>query len=371
MFGRTLATLVVMLAFAGCSASQGGRVETTQTEEVPGIYADFGFLNGKIGPMNLTESVLANLSKSEGDLVLWPGPDPKAPTWKALIGEINSAVKDLEARPDLFRLVRSASDLADIGSTDLVYVIMTVQNPALIGDKWGWLDDLRKAGVRVIQLSYWGEQSNIYGSGFMSKEDRGLTPLGRRYLQELASRGFILDLAHLGPRTAMEAAELYTGSIMISHTGARSVYDCSRNANDDVMERVVKNGGIIGIYAMSFFLDAKDNSIKPWLSHIKHVINLVGPEHVTFGSDAPVAGFDDLTTAEKSFAKLTQRLDSAGKLAGMPCPPRWPAFTTAFNGTDRFRVAERALNVQFGQLIARGIMGINTLNFYRNSLPRK
>lgn len=332
------------------------------------FYADMlAFLADKMGPPQFTPEILRRISESNVRLVGDGGPFPKH-TWEGLIAEVRNTAREYEKNKDMYRLVRNRCDLNEIYNNNLIHVIMTVQNPQSIGDTWSRLDELYEAGVRKMQAGYWDDKDAEFAHGFLSPYNVGLKPLGRIYLAQLAKRGFILDLSHLNHKGAMEAGEKYTGPVMISHTGARVVYDHPRNAYDDAIKLVGARDGIVGIYTMTCFLDISDNTLNPWLRHIEHAANLIGFYKICIGSDAPVAGFPDLEAARLDFQKLTAALDTSGKLSKFP--PRWPAFIPVLNGMDRFEVMERAISDRFGDDIVKGFMGENVLRFFQSALPK-
>lgn len=336
------------------------------------IYADtLGFVGGKMGPPEFTPEISDRLLKAGVQLVQWGGPHPRAASWDALLGQVRGAAAEFKFRPDTFRLVRSRSDLRNIErDTDITHVLMTVQNPLQVGSDWNHLAALWDAGVRIMQLSYWTNEDGIYGCAFRATNDTGLTDLGRTYLKELARRGFILDLSHCGPRTALEAAREYEGPIFISHSGSHEVYDHPRNVSDDVVSAVVQKGGIVGVYIMTFMLDASDNTAAAWLRHLAYFVSNFGSDCVAIGSDAPVTGLPDPEAAKEDFPKLEAEL-----ARGEPLDPkyagRWPMFIPDFDGVDRFSVMERFLIKRFGGSTANKILGLNAVDFYRRSLPKK
>lgn len=72
---------------------------------------------------------------------------------------------------------------------------------------------------------------------------------------------------------------------MLSHTGAKSVCNTSRNLEDDILRLVVSSGGIIGI---ALFPPAicGDDLIKSFVESVKHIINLAGGVgSIALGSD--------------------------------------------------------------------------------------
>jgi membrane dipeptidase len=334
-------------------------------ETTPIVYADIlGFIGRTMGPPEFDELILDRLKECGVCLIQYGGPYPMHQDWEGLLREVQTTAARFEEN-EVFLLVKKQEDLPDLKSKGRVHIVMTVQNPRTIGEEWNRLRELWEAGVRVVQLAYWAD-NEPYAHGFLSPNDTGVTPLGLKYMREAHERHFILDLSHLGPKSAMQAADKYQGPIMISHTGSQSVYGYPRNATDDVITKVAQRGGVIGVYTMTFFLDPQSNNIQPWLNHVEHIVSLVGEDHVAVGSDAPVTGIPDEQLAQRSFEALTKVLDESGRLADYP--PRWPAFIVELNNVDRFLIMRNFLSERFGAKIAQKILGLNALRFYERAL---
>ena len=77
------------------------------------------------------------------------------------------------------------------------------------------------------------------------------------------------------------------GALIASHTGCFEVYDISRNLPDDVLKDIIDMDGIIGISSITFHLSEQDNTIRPLLNHLYHIISLGGENNVAIGSDRP------------------------------------------------------------------------------------
>ena len=71
--------------------------------------------------------------------------------------------------------------------------------------------------------------------------------------------------------------------VVISHTGVKGKCDNIRNVSDDILKRVAKRGGIVGIAFFSFVTCGRD--FESAAESIKFVADLVGVDHVTLGSD--------------------------------------------------------------------------------------
>ena len=152
------------------------------------------------------------------------------------------------------------------------------------------LDDLWKyheVGLRVLSLTHAGDNDIACGRDREPGLGGGLTAFGRELVKALDDLPIVIDLAHLTDRGVMDTLELINRPVIISHTGARAVCDRPRNIPDDIIRSVAARGGVIGIFAVGYYLHDGEGAAtaEAWLRHIEHVVELVGPEHVGLGTD--------------------------------------------------------------------------------------
>ena len=131
-------------------------------------------------------------------------------------------------------------------------------------------------------------ERNPLGCGCIEKSDSGLTQLGRAVIAEMNRVGIVVDLAHAGEQTALEAFELSRKPCLISHANARGLNGHFRNATDAMLKALAAKGGVIGITCYAPFC-CKEPGVRPSIDdvvdHIAYVADLVGTDHVGFGSD--------------------------------------------------------------------------------------
>jgi membrane dipeptidase len=115
--------------------------------------------------------------------------------------------------------------------------------------------------------------------------DRGLTSAGRRFVEALAARRVVLDLAHAGPRTFWDALDAHGRSLpaIVSHTGAGGVHDTWRNVDDDQVRAIAATGGVVGVMYHCGFLGGR--SAADVVRHLQHVIDVGGEDCAALGSD--------------------------------------------------------------------------------------
>lgn len=143
------------------------------------------------------------------------------------------------------------------------------------------LDRLYEAGIRMISPAHLTD-SNIGGSQQGSKK-YGLTELGKLWVKKMDSKNMIIDLAHASVTTVEEILELSERAPLVSHIGAQGACDNNRNLSDELIKKIAKKGGLIGIGFWD--MATCGNDIDSIVRSLLYVKNLVGVEHVALGSD--------------------------------------------------------------------------------------
>lgn len=328
-------------------------------------YTDLlGFL-GDVGMPTVDEATCENVLSSGVNLfhttTSWPMQD-----WESTLKMHQQSVSILEARQNTFRIIRSRQDIGRTDREGNVGVILGLQDPDCIGMQFDRIKKLFEAGVRVIQVAY--QRKGLYGCGFLAEpDDAGLTATGRRFVEAVNENGLILDLSHSAPQTALDCLKCSRGPIMISHTTCRGVYEHPRGTADRVLSEIAKHEDVIvGVLAMTFFLDAADNSLNPLIRHIRYLADRIGPRRVAIGTDAPVGGFTDLIAAKQQFREKTQKLmDPLGEIKS-----RWPTHIPAVSDDAKgFQRIGLELARYFNEEETEGILGENGHRFFDQHLP--
>jgi membrane dipeptidase len=149
------------------------------------------------------------------------------------------------------------------------------------------LDEAYKLGMRMIQLTY--NAMNFIGAGCTERTNAGVSHFGVQFIRRMNQLGIIVDTSHCGRQTTLDACAISTAPVMASHTSASEVYRVDRAKSDEELRAIAGTGGIIGVYAVPFFLRSGDGvTIESMLDHIDYIARLVGTEHVGIGTDWPL-----------------------------------------------------------------------------------
>ena len=188
--------------------------------------------------------------------------------------------------------------------------IIGMESAAPIENEVDRLDILYGLGLRQIGLTY--SSSNMLGAGGQDSYDFGLTEFGRKAVARMNKLGILIDGAHSSSRTILDTVNYSTKPIVLSHIGARSLWDNKRMASDEVMSAVAKAGGLIGVEAAPHTTMVAKNEPHTCYSVIKHfeyICDLVGIDHVTFGTDTLFGDHVALHDASSKFIKSDTKND--------------------------------------------------------------
>ncbi len=137
-------------------------------------------------------------------------------------------------------------------------------------------------GVRMMHLTY--NRRNMIGDGCGETANGGLSDFGRQVVAEMNRVGVIVDVAHSGWRTSLEAAKASSKPVVASHSSCTAVYPHMRSKPDEVIRAIVDTGGFVGICGVSDFLGGSGD-INAMLNHIDHVAKRFGAGSVAIATD--------------------------------------------------------------------------------------
>lgn len=191
---------------------------------------------------------------------------------------------DMSRNDDKVLKAARAADVLRAREEGKTAVFFGIENSELINDDLDAVDMLYGLGLRALGLCY--NKRNLVGDGRVERIDGGLSNFGLKVIERMNRNGMIVDLSHASERTTLDAAEASEAPIIISHTGARGVFNTGRMATDEELTAVASKGGLIGIHSgVNVLSDTKRQSVDVIVDHIDYCVKLVGIDHVCIGSD--------------------------------------------------------------------------------------
>jgi membrane dipeptidase len=205
--------------------------------------------------------------------------------WTDVIHDLGIRLSDF-AHQDMVFLALTIDDLYRAKPEGKIAFVATFESAMPIENELDRVDVLYGLGVRCMGITY--SESNALGSGLKEPDDGGLTYFGRQVVKRMNRLGMTIDTAHCGDETALDAIELSEKPTVISHVGARALWNTSRMKPDHVLKACAERGGVIGIEAAphtTLTHDHPQHSIESYMEHLEYVANLAGIDHVACGPD--------------------------------------------------------------------------------------
>lgn len=201
------------------------------------------------------------------------------------------------AHPDWFFRITKADDLAAVNGAGKIGILLGLQNSTHFRTADD-VDRFHALGQRVSQLTY--NSQNRIGTGCMDRTDGGISDFGVEVVERMNRVGMAVDVSHCGDRTTMDAFEISTQPVLITHSNARALNPgYPRNKTDEAIRRMASTGGVMGMTAVRSFVRGEEpTTIEHLLDHYDHVADLVGVEHVGIGSDTGIRGGYDAYEGE-------------------------------------------------------------------------
>ena len=288
---------------------RGGKLDFPRMEEggLDGVF--FAVFVGQ-GPRNQEEN-----EKVKGEALM-------------LFDSIHSVVG---RSPDMASIARSAKDLKSLSRQGKKAVYIGIENGYVLGQDLSLVSRYYDLGTRYITLCH-TRNNDICDSSTDrdGPEHGGLSDFGRQVIGEMNRLGIMIDVSHISDEAFYDVLESSRTPVIASHSNARAVCDNPRNLSDDMLLKLAGKGGVIQLCLVSDYVapmpahperdsarralwakyenwsELSDSgklaleeeyyeinrkyppnlaTVSQFCDHFDHVVDLVGIDHVGFGSD--------------------------------------------------------------------------------------
>jgi membrane dipeptidase len=182
----------------------------------------------------------------------------------------------------------SVEDVEHAHETGKLALIPAMESSMMIENELDRIDVLHGLGVRLMGVAYSSSNALATGLGDMNPNDGGLTTFGHDAVDRMNKLGMLVSVSHSSDQTALDVAEASGDPILLTHDGARALNGTARLKPDECLEAVAGTGGVIGVQAAphgTVSYDHPEHTIEAVMDHFEYLVDLVGIDHVTFGTD--------------------------------------------------------------------------------------
>ena len=236
-------------------------------------------------------------------------------------------------------------------------IFIGVENGYPVGTDIANVEDFYHRGMRYLTLSHSSDNQICASSTHRTeREDFGLTDFGREVVREMNRLGIMIDCSHVSDQTFFDVVEMSTAPVLATHSGVDHFNDIGRNFSDEMLLKLKENNGTIQLIPLDSFIretppnperdaamaaleeefgDRRELSAErmqeymtrrreisrqfptppptmdDYVRHIDYVVNLIGIDHVGFGSDFDGGGgipdIDDISMLPNLTVELLRR----------------------------------------------------------------
>ena len=193
--------------------------------------------------------------------------------------------------PDQIELALTSDDVKRIHAKGKKIAMIGVENAYPMGLDTSNVRKFWERGARYVSLSHNGHSqfsdSNTGEFDGTALHD-GLSDLGKEVVGLLNYYGLMIDISHPSKEAIQQMIELSKAPVIASHSSARALRDHPRNLDDEQLELIKNNGGVIQTTALgSFLTDRKDPppNMSDFMDHIDYMVEKIGIDHVGISSD--------------------------------------------------------------------------------------
>ena len=227
--------------------------------------------------------------------------------------------------PDQVELALTSDDVRRIIAKGKKVIMIGVENAYSMGLDTSNVKKFWDRGARYVSLSHNGHSqftdSNT-GEFDGTALHNGLSDLGKEVVELLNYYGIMIDISHPSKEAIRQMAELSKAPIIASHSSARALRDHPRNVDDEQLNWIKENGGVIQTTALGFFLTDREDppaNMDDFMDHIDYMVEKIGIDHVGISSDfdggGGIVGWEDASETMNVTSALRERGYSESEIA--------------------------------------------------------
>lgn len=156
--------------------------------------------------------------------------------------------------PQRAEIAYTAADARRIHAAGKRVIFIGVENGFPVGSDITNVKKFHDLGGRYMSLAHNGH-SQLSDSNTGERDGvwlhNGLSPLGRQVIAEMNRLGMMIDVSHPSKASMLQTVALSKAPIIASHSGARALCGHSRNMDDEQLDALKKNGGVIQLVAFN------------------------------------------------------------------------------------------------------------------------
>jgi membrane dipeptidase len=225
--------------------------------------------------------------------------------------------------PQSIAIAYTADDVIRIAQTGKRVAAIGIENGYVIGQDLSLIQRYHELGARYITLAH-GAHNDIADSATpQDAEHGGLSPFGEQVVAEMNRVGVMVDVSHISKAAMLHAVRVSRAPVIASHSSTRALTDHPRNLDDEQLQALRRNGGVMQTVAFAAYVKAQPAERLRAVQQLRERMLSAGVQSVRNLSAAQRAEYDrELAEIDRKWPRATVRdfvdhIDHAVKLIGI------------------------------------------------------
>ena len=279
-----------------------------------------------------------------------------------LLMEIKKWEKLFNENSDLIFLGKNFNDIKKANKEKKTAIFFGFQNCSPIEDDINLVEKVHELGCRFMQLTY--NNQSLLATGCYEKIDSGITNFGREVIKEMNRVGIVIDMSHSAEKSTLDAIDLSTKPIAITHANPNFWHAAKRNKSNILLKTLGENGGMLGLSLYPHHLkNNTDCTLESFCEMVARTAEIMNVKNIGIGSDLCLNQPDNVVNwmRKGTWSKSKNYGEGSKSNPGFPKQPSW------FKDARGIKNIESGLKkVGFSEEEIRGVLGNNWFNFYKN-----
>ena len=163
-----------------------------------------------------------------------------------------------EIAPDKIGLAVNSNEARELHRSGKKVAMIGVENAYPLGLDISRVKEFYDRGARYMSLSHNGHsQFCDSNTGELDSlwVDNGVSDLGKLVIEQMNKLGMMIDVSHPSKQSIKDMISLSKAPVIASHSSARALCNHSRNLDDEQLELIKSNGGVVQTVAFSSYIN--------------------------------------------------------------------------------------------------------------------
>ncbi|TXD48251.1 dipeptidase [Polaribacter sp. IC073] len=168
-----------------------------------------------------------------------------------------------EIAPERIGLAVNSAEARAIHASGKKVAMIGVENAYPLGTDISRVKQFHDLGARYMSLSHNGH-SQFCDSNTGESDNvwlhNGVSELGKEVIKEMNKWGIMIDVSHPSKKSMKDMIALSKAPIIASHSSARALCNHSRNLDDEQLQWMKENGGVVQAVAFSSYVNTEKHN---------------------------------------------------------------------------------------------------------------